>query len=81
MRDTSPAAADVQAGIYRRMSPEHKCELAARMSVEARVVTMAGIQRRHPEYDADHVRLALFRILLGDETFRRVWPQSAPIAP
>lgn len=51
------------------------------MSVEARVVTMAGIQRRHPEYDADHVRLALFRILLGDETFRRVWPQSAPIAP
>ncbi|MBA3395240.1 MAG: hypothetical protein H0T89_21510 [Deltaproteobacteria bacterium] len=79
--DTTPDAAEQQLAIYRRMSPAQRCAIAAQMSAEARAITMAGIRRRHPEYDAEQARLALFRLLLGDEMFKRVWPHAATLDP
>lgn len=71
----------LQLAIYRRMSPAQRCAIAAQMSADARAITMAGIRQRHPEYDAEQARLALFRLLLGDEMFKRVWPDAATLDP
>ena len=79
--DTSPDAARVQAAIYRRMTPAQRCELAARMSAEVRAIALAGIRRRHPDYDEQQARFALFRLVRGDEMFRRAWATAAVLAP
>jgi len=80
-RDTTPDAAAVQTAIYRRMGPERRCEAAAKMSMMAREITLGGIRRRHPEYDEQQARWALFRLLVGDELFVRVWPRAPLVAP
>jgi len=80
MRDTTPDAAAVQVAIYRAMSPAKRCELAAAMSVASRRIALAGIRARHPEYDDAQARHALFRLLLGDELARRIWP-DIDVAP
>ncbi len=79
--DTTPDAGVQQLAIYRRMAPAQRCVIAAQMSADARAITMAGIRQRHPEYDAEQARLALFRLLLGDEMFRRAWPHAAMLDP
>ncbi len=55
--------------------------MALRMSEEARAVTMAGIRDRHPEYTEQEARLALCRLIHGDEAFRRVWPGRPLLEP
>jgi hypothetical protein len=80
-RDTTPDAAAVQVAVYRRMSPERKIELGIRMSEEARAITLGAIRRRHPEYDDQQARYALFRLLWGDELFKRAWPLAPLLQP
>jgi hypothetical protein len=80
-RDTSPAAHRAQLDWYRRQSPSKKVEIAARMSEDAREVAAAGIRARHPDYSTADVRWALFRLLIGDPLFHRVWPDAPLLAP
>ena len=80
-RDTTPDAAAVQTEIYRRMGASRRAECAAEMSEMARAIALESIRRRHPDYNAEQARMALFRMLLGDELFRRVWPQEPLLAP
>lgn len=79
-RDTTPEAAAVQAAIYRRMSTDDKTKLAAQMSEEVRQIALDNIRRRHPEYDAHQAKMALFRLLLGDDLFSRAWPHEPHLA-
>jgi hypothetical protein len=79
--DTSEDAAAVQAALYRRMTPTQRGALAAQMSMTARAITLTGIRMRHPEYDDRAAQLALFRLLVGDELFRRAWPNAPLLAP
>jgi len=51
------------------------------MSADARAITIDGIRHRHPEDDQQQARWALFRLLVDDELFRRVWPQAPIVAP
>jgi len=81
LRDTTPDAADVQVELYRRMTPGRRGELAAEMSEMARTVALENIRRRHPEYDDHQARMALFRMLVGDELFRSTWPREPVLAP
>jgi hypothetical protein len=80
-RDTSPDAAARQLAICQRMPPGRRGELALEMSVAARELALAGIRLRHPEYDERQARLALFRLVLGDDLFRRAWPGTPLLAP
>ena len=80
-RDTTPDAAGVQTEVYRRMGPARRAELAAEMSEMARALALENIQRRHPEYDEQQARMALFRMLVGDELFQRAWPGEPLVAP
>jgi hypothetical protein len=80
-RDTTPEAYAVQMAALRRMPLGRGAELAAQLSEDARLVALAGIRQRHADYDDRHTRLALFRLLLGDELFRRAWPQAPLVEP
>ena len=64
MQDTSPEAADIQAEIYRRMTPERRFELAWEMSQFAREFSLAGIRSRHPALSETEVMQAYVRDVL-----------------
>jgi hypothetical protein len=81
VRDTTPDASAVQTTIYRRMTPDQRTWAAAEMSAMARAITLENIRARHPGYDAHQARMALYRLLVGDELFRRAWPAEPLLAP
>lgn len=80
-RDTTPDAMAVQTAIYRRMTADQRTQMSAEMSAMARTIARENIQLRHPEYDAHQVRMALYRLLLGDELFCRAWLKEPLLAP
>lgn len=79
--DTDRAAHEAQLHAYRRMGPEARAALSARMSEDAHRVALAGIHARHPDYDDEKLRRALFRLVLGEEMVRALWPGEAPVTP
>jgi hypothetical protein len=79
--DTSADADAVQLALYRKMSASDRARVAHQMSLDARAIAQAAIRRRHQDYDDSLVRWALFRLLLGDELFRRAWPHAPLVAP
>jgi hypothetical protein len=79
--DTSSESHAVQLAIYRRLGPTARAEIAGRLSADTRELTRAGVRARHPDYPAGDVELACRRVWLGDELFRRAWPNSPLIAP
>lgn len=79
--DTTPEADAIRLAIYRKMSPSDRVRIAHQMSLDARAIAYASIKRRHPDYDDATARLALFRLLLGDELFRKAWPNAPLVAP
>jgi hypothetical protein len=81
VRDTTPDAAAVRIAVYRRMTDEQRVHLGVELSESARVTALAAIRSRHPDYDEAQARLALFRLLLGDDLFRRAWPSAPLVSP
>lgn len=80
-RDTSPDADAVQMDAYRRMGGTARAEIASRLTTMAREASAAGIRARHPEYDDLKVKLALARMLYGDELVQKAWPGHALVDP
>jgi hypothetical protein len=78
--DTSLEAIRVQHAIYRRMPPEQRLRLACQMSDSARALAADGVRARHPEYSERQVQLAVIRMMLGNELFRRVY-SGLDVAP
>jgi len=72
--DTTPEARLVELAIWRRMSPERRLEIAFEMTETLRSIVAAGVRSRHPEYSEQQVKLAMIRLWLGDELFRKVYP-------
>lgn len=63
------------------MTSDQRSVLAAEMSAATRAIAVESIQRRHPEYDEHQTRMALYRLLVGDDLFRHAWPGEALLAP
>ena len=78
--DTSPDAERAQREVLARMSGARRIEIAFEMAASVREIAAHGIRSRHPEYDEAQVRLALFRVLLGDRLFRAAWPEAPLLA-
>ncbi len=70
--DTSLEAIRVQHAVYRRMPPEQRLRLMCQMADSARAVAAEGVRARHPDYTVRQVELAVIRLRLGEELFRRV---------
>jgi hypothetical protein len=79
--DTSPEAEAVQVEAYRRMGGTGRAQVMFRLCEMARRAAEAGIRRRHPGYDEPRVKLALARLLHGDELTRRAWPDRELVDP
>ncbi len=80
-RDTDPAAHALQVEAYRRMGGTARAAVMFRLSDFVRRVAIAGIKERHPEYDDEHVRLALARLCFGDELVSRAWAGRPLVEP
>lgn len=65
--DTAPEIAALQLAIYARMSPERKLAVVEDANRTARLLTLSGLRKRHPEADEDEIRLRLFHLVLGEE--------------
>jgi hypothetical protein len=80
-RDTSAEAAAAQIEVYRRMTPGARLRVALELTELSRRLLAAGVRRRHPEYDADEVRLATIRLWIGAELYRQAYAGCAELAP
>lgn len=78
--DTSPEAHEAQLRSLRRLTPSQRSDIAAQMSEDVRDIARAGIRSRHPNYTAEEVNFVLFRLLYGDDLFRRAWPNAPMLA-
>jgi len=72
--ETSAEAARVYYEILRRLGPAGRMRLFAELNATLRAVLAAGVRHRHPEYDEEQVRLAVARLTLGEELFRKAYP-------
>ncbi|MHC4878507.1 MAG: hypothetical protein ACYTGL_18830 [Planctomycetota bacterium] len=72
--DTSGEASEVQAAVWRQMTPEQRDAIAAELSENVRLIAAEGVRRRHPDYNEDQVRLAVIRLQLGEELFAAAYP-------
>jgi len=79
--DTTPDAHAAQTEAYRRMGGKQRTAVMFRLNQMAREAAAAGIRSRHPEYSDEQVRHALFRLMLGDELARAVWPDRKLVEP
>jgi hypothetical protein len=79
--DTSPEADAVQVEAYRRMGGTARAAAMFRLTRMARTIAEAGIRARHPDYDDARARLALARLLYGDDLVREAWPGSELVDP
>ena len=79
--DTSLDAFEVQTRAYRALGPEGRVQVLAELSEAVRAVAMAGIRSRHPHYTEEETRQALYRLLLGDDLVRAVWPDLRLVEP
>ena len=79
--DTTHAAREAQAEVYRRLEAGARVRLALEMSEAARELTRAGIRARHPEYSDLEVEQALRRLILGDELYLKAWPEQPALDP
>lgn len=72
--DTDLEAREVQTCAYRRMGGKGRTGVMFRLTAMASENALAGIRERHPDYDEESVRIALFRLRYGDELARLVFP-------
>ncbi len=80
-RDTDEASWRAQHAVWERMGGAGRLRAALHASDEVRRVAAAGIRHRHPEYDAEQVRRALLRLVLGDEPYEAAFPHLPAPAP
>ena len=71
----------MQVEFYRRMGGPGRLSAVFRLNELARMAALSGIRCRHPEYDEERQRLALARLVLGDELMRKVHPDRELVDP
>lgn len=74
--DTTSEARRIQIRALRRLGGPDRLLAACEMSDDARAVTLAGIQHRHPEWTAGAVHRELLRLMLGPDLARTVLERS-----
>ena len=72
--DTTPEAAWVQIEAFRRMPPQKRLRMVLQLGDSLRAIVASGVRSRHPEFTPEQVKLAVIRLTLGDDLFRKVYP-------
>ena len=79
--DTTRHAEQVQLDIFRRTTPERRLEAAIHLARTSRNLLAEGVRKRHPEYRENEVRLAVIRLMLGENLFVSVYPGAKDVLP
>jgi len=79
--DTTTDARTAQREAYRKLGGPERVAIQFRLGALVRGTALAGILRRHPEYSDAQARMALRRLLFGDDLVRRAWPDEELIDP
>ncbi len=80
-RDTAEWADRMQFDHWRGMSPREKLALVDALCEDARRLALAGLAQRHPEADAEELRLREACQRLGRDTVERVLGRPLPFSP
>lgn len=73
-RDTTLEAYRFQIQVLRRLGPEGRAKLMFEASANLRELAAIGVRQRHPDYDAEQVRMAVTRLIVGKEAFNKLLP-------
>ncbi len=79
--DTDKRIDDLQMKLLRTMTPEQRLHLGFQLSRMSRRLQEEGVRRRHPDYSEEQVRLAVARVNLGEELFRKAYPHWGHLVP
>jgi len=79
--DTDESTYEAWVQVLRSLSPGQRLLNTLRLCEENRLLALAGIQQRHPEYSPEQAELALRRWRWGDLTFRQVYPEAPLLGP
>ena len=72
--DTSPAVAEVQASVLRRLSPLARLDLAVDMSVATRAFLRARLREAHPDWPQQTLDRAVLQHILPEGRFPPTLP-------
>ena len=72
--DTTPEAAEVYFEVLRNLGPARRLRMVFEMGDQMRALAQGGVRHRHPDYDDESVRLAVLRLMVGEELFRQIHP-------
>lgn len=73
-RDTTLEAHRVQIQALRRLGEEGRLRITFEACANLRSLAAAGVRMRHPDYTEEQVRLAVTRLMAGDEVFNKLLP-------
>lgn len=72
--DTTLESARIRFSILRKMSIVERANIAIELSDNLRAIIESGVRIRHPDYDDNMVKLAAFRIAIGEQLFHQCYP-------
>jgi hypothetical protein len=78
--DTTLDAARVYFATLRKLGADRRLQMALELTETMRRGVEEGVRMRHPDYSQNEVRLAVLRLMIGDELFRECCP-GCTIAP
>jgi len=81
MSDTTPDFEKIQIEFFKKMSSNRKWKIIINFIELQRKLILLGIKSRHPEYSDEEVEYAFKRLLLGDELFKKVYPNGKIVDP
>ena len=73
-KDTTLEAYQHLAQVWRRMGFVGRLRASFEAGENLRQLAASGVRMRHSDYSADQVRLAVIKLMLGKEMFKKVLP-------
>ena len=81
VKDTTRQAERIQIEALRRMGPEGRLRAGVSLARTSRELLLAGLRKRHPEFDENQIRMAYFRLVLPPELFLVAYPEARNVLP
>ena len=73
LKDTLSSVEKIQLKILKEMGPERRLERSIELSNFSLKFLREGINKRHPEYSEEQLRLAVIRLLLPEKLYKLVY--------
>ncbi len=73
-RDTKLEAIRIRFSILRKIGIAGRANVAIELNDGLRAIIESGVRQRHPDYDDNMVCLAAIRLAIGEQLFRKAYP-------